>query len=159
MSRSGGAYFESENGLTVGSISVALTQLEKTVVLFEAINADTPLSDKSDEIDWLSTSLQSSPQKFLCSPRSDKKRLTIAREYAPLHLHYVDKEWWGKTTTDKKATKRKESMSDKKKWLFLPDKKYKQAHKRAEELAKHWYVFVCAVCAMHKRMCVSTEGP
>lgn len=132
----------------MGSISVVLTQLEKTVALFEAVNADTPLTKEPEEIDQKITRLETSPRRRLSTSDSGRK-LTVSKKRAVLHLKYVDKEWWGtrlctlglEPAEKEKAAQKQETMNINKWWLTLPDptkKKHRKAREGAKKLTKHW---------------------
>ena len=131
--RHGSEFLTDGKALTISSISVVLTQLEQTVLLFAALNARTP-APKKEFIQQQSVELISKG-KFECVDKEGK--LETISSPVPTPSDYVDSKWlkWAEETTQQNA----EDMKEKKIWLTLPTKaENEEAWKKALELANNW---------------------
>ena len=119
--------------LTVSSISVVLTQLEQTILLFAALNAGTPAPEK-ETIKQKSVNLTWNKKFEYVDDEGDFKTISSP---VPTPSDYVDFTWLkgAGTATEQNA----KELKKQKMWLTLPtEEKNKEARKKAVELANNW---------------------
>ena len=129
--RHGEAFLKDSRALTVSSISVVLTQLEETMLLFAATNARTP-TPKAETIEQKSLAL--SYQPFRIGWSTNKVEVKTLSSPKPSLSDYVDSKWLlNQTGTDQNTGQ----MRKEKRWLSL-QKGNEKAEQKTAELIKNW---------------------